>query len=359
MKNEFFPAEGMDYCAFIEKTDPALNIPAIAHLHKTFQHIYIVLIAQEMNREEKIAYLQAGTDCVISESTSKEDLVRLLRIAEKCKKIEKTHKAQLKEPDLAVFKLPLWKRAFDILFSSLAILCLFPIFIITAIWIKLEDRGPAFYKSKRVGSNYKVFDFYKFRSMYMDADKRLAEYKKLNQYMESIEEEATDSSSTPVSSQKQVSFLKDDGQNIILYSDDDATPEDDYLKVKHHERANAFIKLEHDPRITKIGHIIRKYSIDELPQLFNIVKGDMSIVGNRPLPLYEAELLTDDEYIQRFMAPAGLTGLWQVEKRGNSGNMSAKERKQLDIKYALTFSFWLDMKIIFRTFTAFVQKEDV
>lgn len=132
-----------------------------------------------------------------------------------------------------------------------------------------------------------------------------------------------------------------------------------YLKVKRHERSNAFIKLENDPRITKIGHIIRKYSIDELPQLFNILKGDMSIVGNRPLPIYEAELLTSDEYIQRFMAPAGLTGLWQVEKRGNSGSMSAEERKQLDIKYAHTFSFCWTQRLYSRTFTAFVQKEDV
>lgn len=85
----------------------------------------------------------------------------------------------------------------------------------------------------------------------------------------------------------------------------------------------------------------------------------MSVVGNRPLPLYEAELLTSDEYIQRFMAPAGLTGLWQVEKRGKAGKMSAEERKQLDIKYAQTFSFWLDLRIIIRTFTAFIQKEDV
>ena len=201
--------------------------------------------------------------------------------------------------------------------------------------------------------------FCKFRSMYMDADKRITEYKKLNQYTESIAEEATASSATSVNSQNATSFFKENKQNIILYSDNDATPENDYLKVKRHERSNAFIKLENDPRITKIGHIIRKYSIDELPQLFNILKGDMSIVGNRPLPIYEAELLTSDEYIQRFMAPAGLTGLWQVEKRGNSGSMSAEERKQLDIKYAHTFSFWLDAKIIFKTFTAFVQKEDV
>ena len=108
-----------------------------------------------------------------------------------------------------------------------------------------------------------------------------------------------------------------------------------------------------------MGHIIRKYSIDELPQLINILKGDMSIVGNRPLPLYEAELLTSDDYIDRFMAPAGLTGLWQVEKRGDQGALSAEERKQLDIKYARNFSFRMDIRIIFKTFTAFVQKENV
>ena len=106
MKNTLLPAEEMDYCVFIEKTDPTLNIPAIMHLHKTFQNIYIVLIAPEMTREEKISYLQAGTDCVISESTSKEDLVKLLGIAEKCKRMEKARKPQIKEPDLAIFKLP-------------------------------------------------------------------------------------------------------------------------------------------------------------------------------------------------------------------------------------------------------------
>ena len=81
----------------------------------------------------------------------------------------------------------------------------------------------------------------------------------------------------------------------------------------------------------------------------------MSIVGNRPLPLYEAELLTSDEH----MGPAGLTGLWQVEKRGEASKLSAEERKQLDITYAKTFSFWLDIKIILKTVTAFIQKENV
>ena len=233
-----------------------------------------------------------------------------------------------------------------------------PILISTALLIRFESDGKVVYKSKRVGSNYKIFDFYKFRSMYSDADKRLAEYKKLNQYTkETAEEDVADSSSALGISLE--NHPTESSQDILLFSDDLSTSENNYLKTKRNERSNAFFKIENDPRITHMGHFIRKYSIDELPQLFNILKGDMSVVGNRPLPLYEAELLTSDEYVQRFMAPAGLTGLWQVEKRGDAGKMSAEERKQLDIKYAKEFSFRMDMMIIIKTFTAFIQKENV
>lgn len=145
----------------------------------------------------------------------------------------------------------------------------------------------------------------------------------------------------------------------MLVGDDFVVAESDFAKKKEEEINNAFVKIENDPRVTKVGRFIRKYSIDELPQLFNILKGDMSVVGNRPLPLYEAEKLTADSSIDRFMAPAGLTGLWQVEERGRGGNMSAEERKQLDITYGQTYSFLLDMKIILRTLTAFVQKGNV
>ena len=159
---------------------------------------------------------------------------------------------------------------------------------------------------------------------------------------------------------RQLSFLHSNQTNeTLLVADDFITTEKQLLKNRRKQQKNAFVKFENDPRITKVGRIIRKYSIDELPQLVNILKGDMSIVGNRPLPLYEAELLTTDEYIERFMAPSGLTGLWQVEKRGDQGTLSAEERKQLDIKYARNFSFGNDIKIICKTFTAFVQKENV
>ena len=145
----------------------------------------------------------------------------------------------------------------------------------------------------------------------------------------------------------------------MLVGDDFVVSETDFNKQKEDEINNAFVKIENDPRITKVGRFIRKTSIDELPQLFNILKGDMSVVGNRPLPLYEAEKLTADASIDRFVAPAGLTGLWQVEERGKGGNMSAEERKQLDIQYGQTYNFLLDMKIIWRTLFSFIQSENV
>ncbi|WP_373832273.1 sugar transferase, partial [Bacteroides heparinolyticus] len=221
--------------------------------------------------------------------------------------------------------------------------------------IRLESKGNIIYKSKRVGTNYNIFDFLKFRSMYTDADKRLRELSSLNQYQtEEPEQPAAEETKDLIGDDTDISI----SDNLII-SDDFVLAEQDFLKQKEKKKKNAFVKIENDPRVTRVGRIIRKYSIDELPQLINVLKGDMSIIGNRPLPLYEAELLTSDDAIDRFMGPAGLTGLWQVEKRGDSGRMSADERKQLDIKYAKEFSFALDMKILLKTFTAFIQKENV
>ena len=347
----------VDFCVFVERQDILTDIPTITQLHKMYPALYIILISEPLRKEEKIPYLRAGIDCMISKKTSKEDMQKLLSVVIDFKEKEKSRKDN-PISSLAEFHLPVWKRSFDILAAGSAILCLSPILITTALAILFESRGKVVYKSKRVGSNYKIFDFYKFRSMYADADKRLAEYQKLNQYTKKIaDEELFDSSSAAEDPLQATSGNIE--QDILLFSDNLSTSENDYLKTKRTERSNAFFKLENDPRITRVGHFIRKYSIDELPQLFNILKGDMSVVGNRPLPLYEAELLTSDEYVNRFMAPAGLTGLWQVEKRGGAGKMSAEERKILDIKYAKEFSFRMDMMIIIKTFTAFIQKEDV
>jgi len=216
-----------------------------------------------------------------------------------------------KVPDhILEYKMPVIKRLFDIVVSSLVLLLLLPLFIVIAILIKLESKGPVIYKSKRAGTGYKIFNFYKFRSMVNDADKKLEKLSKTNNQ----------------------------------YSNSEANA--------------AFVKIQNDPRITKLGNFLRKTSIDELPQFFNVMKGDMSIVGNRPLPLYEAELLTSDQFAMRFLGPAGITGLWQITKRGLA-DMSDEERKKLDNTYARNSSFLMDLTIMLKTIPAMLQKEKV
>ena len=208
-------------------------------------------------------------------------------------------------------KIKLWasKRAFDIFLSAFGLLCISPLLIIIAILIKLESKGPIFYISKRAGAGYKIFDFYKFRSMRVGAAEELKKLEHLNQYSEN-------------------------------------------------SANGVFFKIKNDPRVTRIGNFLRSTSLDEIPQLINVLKGDMSLVGNRPLPLYEAEKLTKDQIAWRFLAPAGITGLWQVTKRGKE-DMSPEERIALDMEYAMKNSFWLDMKILLGTFPALLQKEKV
>ena len=203
----------------------------------------------------------------------------------------------------------MFKRTVDVSLSLTAIIFFLPLFALIALAIRLESKGPVFYFAKRAGKGFKIFKFYKFRTMIVDADKKLAELAKSN-----------------------------------LYVSTDNGP--------------AFFKVKNDPRITKVGAFLRNSSLDELPQLFNVLKGDMSIVGNRPLPLYEANALTTAEWAERFMAPAGITGLWQISKRGKE-DMSTEERIALDINYARTHSIKGDLKIMLQTPTALIQKTNV
>ena len=252
------------------------------------------------------------------------------------------------------YKTGLLKRTFDIVSSGMALIVLSPLILVIVIIMKLESEGPVLYYSLRVGTGYKVFKFYKFRSMFVNADKKLKDLKHLNQYdtgekVVEIEQGALCADCIAA---------KETKCRNPLYSDKNTWCEKQYLGNKKQQAGSAFFKLKNDPRITKVGHFIRNTSIDELPQLWNVLKGDMSIVGNRPLPLYEAEKLTTDKYAQRFLAPAGLTGLWQVEKRGK-GDMSEEERLMLDNTYAENHSFWYDMKLIMKTIPALFQKENV
>lgn len=270
-----------------------------------FQLIPFILFAQDKNDIDPTFLLKKGVDDCYTEPVSWKDLKRRIEFLTKFKADMIDYK-MLDENNR--FKIPLGKRLFDIAFASAVILVLSPVLLFIALAIKLSSKGPIIYRSKRVGTGYQVFDFLKFRSMVVDADAQLKKLAHLNHYQA-------------------------DGDGVA-----------------------GFIKLNNDPRITKIGKIIRKTSLDELPQLFNVLKGDMSIVGNRPLPLYEAEQMTRDDWAARFLCPAGITGLWQTCKEGKD-NLTIAQRADLDVEYARTYSLALDVKILSRTIPAMIQKE--
>lgn len=193
------------------------------------------------------------------------------------------------------------KRLMDIVGASLGLLLASPIMLIVAILIKLEDpKGPVFFSQVRNGAYPKTFKMYKFRSMYIDAEERLQELMHLN------------------------------------------------------EQSGPAFKIKDDPRITKIGKFIRKTSLDELPQLFNVLKGEMSLVGPRPAIPREVEQYTDYQKQRLFVKP-GLTCIWQVSGRNNIG---FDEWVELDIEYIKKRSLWLDIKLILLTIPAMLGDEN-
>jgi lipopolysaccharide/colanic/teichoic acid biosynthesis glycosyltransferase len=253
------------------------------------------------------------------------------------------------------YQIPFIKRLFDIVVSGSALLCLSPLFVLISILIKLSSKGPIFYKSKRVGANFTIFDFYKFRSMRTDADKNLTSLKDQNQYKNPDELKIED-----LKKKNKCDECVDCECKSPVVTSEGLICEKIYKEIKTMEsKGQTFIKIANDPRVFKFGSFLRNSSLDELPQLINVFIGDMSIVGNRPLPLYEAEKLTTDFSATRFLGPAGITGLWQVTKRGKGGPMSEEERIMLDNTYAQNYSFWEDIKIMLKTVPALFQKENV
>jgi len=309
---------------------------------------FVVLYNTTVTKEIIKKGISLGIDDIIEKPINIEAIEQRLRYLKKYKSKKTAYVSHEVEKDK--FKVPFVKRMFDIVFASVILLMLSPLFLLITILLKLESKGPVFYASKRVGMGYKIFDFYKFRSMYQDADKRLKELAHLNQY--------SDGAKRNEENTKAPEKTKNIESGTMLISDNSTISESEFILNQRDKNEKAFVKIKNDPRITKVGRFIRKTSIDELPQLVNVLKGDMSIVGNRPIPLYEAEVLTSDAYSERFLAPAGITGLWQVSKRGKA-DMSNEERKQLDNIYAQTYTFWGDIKLLFRTVGALMQTEDV
>ena len=190
------------------------------------------------------------------------------------------------------------KRMLDISVSSLLLILLSPLFLVVAVLIKLETRGPVFFIQDRVGLNKRRFRMFKFRTMVGDAEKKQAELERLN------------------------------------------------------EADGPVFKIKNDPRITRLGKYLRKTSIDELPQLLNVLMGDMSLVGPRPLPIRDYQGFDQDWVRRRFSVRPGITCLWQVNGRSS---LSFQEWMKFDMRYIDTWSFWLDLKILLRTIPAVLR----
>jgi len=316
--------------------------------NKVFDKVSFILVNDQITKKEAIYAIKQGVDEIMVRPFALKNYLQRLSFLSNYRHLNK--KQRKSSRNKKGYKIPAIKRVFDVVVAGSALLAISPVLMFTMLAMKLESRGPWFYSSKRVGTGYKIFNFYKFRSMYVDAEDRLKDLKGLNQY--------ADNKNQPIITKECANCRKEQACSPLLFVDGKEICENHYLKIKKAAAAGTFIKIKDDPRITKVGRIIRNTSIDELPQLINVLKGDMSIVGNRPLPLYEAEQLTSDNWAERFMAPAGITGLWQVEKRGG-GEMSEDERKGLDNKYARNHSFINDIKLILRTIPALFQSENV
>lgn len=191
------------------------------------------------------------------------------------------------------------KRGMDVLLSAFALICLSPVFLGTAVAIKLEDGGPVFFSQLRAGRDMRSFKIYKFRSMRVDADAQLSEM------------------------------------------------------MKDNEQTGHAFKIKDDPRITKVGRVIRRFSIDELPQLINIIRGDMSIVGPRPILAFQMEECNEYER-QRLVVQPGLTCYWQI---GGRANIKWEDWVELDLDYIEDMSLWTDIKIILKTIPAVFDRE--
>jgi len=306
-----------------------------------------ILFSEHLTDQEKIILgKMRGVDDVYNQTAIFDKLIERIKFLRAFKVKKHTYLPKLEELE-EVFPESLLdgflKRFLDITVSSFLLLFLSPILLIIAILIRIESYGPVFYSSLRAGSNYKIFKFYKFRSMFVDAESRMAELKAKNDYQ-----------STELNAPKFYKFrsMFVDAESRMA----ELKAKNDYQSTELN--APKFYKFHNDPRITRFGMFLRNSSLDEIPQLFNVLKGDMSLVGNRPLPLYEAASLTQDQWAARFLAPAGMTGLWQITKRGKK-EMSVQERMDLDLIYANKNSLIKDMWILFKTPRAMLQKENV
>lgn len=219
-----------------------------------------------------------------------------------------------------------WKHVLDIALAVLAVVVLSPLLLLIALAIKLESKGPVIYKQTRLGKGGKPFQLLKFRTMYVDGTERLKNFLARN----------------PEAFQEILDNVKKDPQLNRKLNEKELLTHSDWL---------AYWKLRRDPRITRVGKFLRRFSLDELPQLINVIRGEMSLVGPRPYMLHEIEEMA--EFADKILSvKPGITGLWQVRGRAS---LTFRDRLWLETFYAQRTSLLLDLWIILKTIPAVIS----
>lgn len=284
-ENELPAGNGLDFFNFwINQFDPQHNIP-------------FILLGEDEYQLLEASGWQKTADGFLTKLNKPEILISKVLVL---KKNIQDMKSSGKSDGFPVFKyrISFTKRLLDLFFGLIGLLVTLPFMVLIMLAIRFESRGKAFYATKRVGTGYQVFNFYKFRSTYLHPDSKVKELSQHNP----------------------------------------------------------------NPKITKVGQFIRKFSLDELPQVINLLRGDISLVGNRPLALFDAEMLTTNDWLKRLNTPAGITGLWKIEPRRNWKKLSLDERKALDNSYheiaSGSFSFRADLRIILRTIPVILRRRN-
>jgi lipopolysaccharide/colanic/teichoic acid biosynthesis glycosyltransferase len=226
------------------------------------------------------------------------------------------------------------KRCLDCAIAGIALVVLAPVLLVTALLVRLTSPGPVIFRQERVSFRGRHFTMYKFRSMYVNSDERLHQLA----YEQFLRGERSNG--------KVDGTLVADGERGEDARQDTATPASVACKPRR-------ARVARDPRVTPLGHLLRQCSIDELPQFFNVLRGDMSLVGPRPPIPYEVSLY-DSWHLRRLDTLPGITGIWQV--RGRS-RVSFEEMVQMDLEYIQKQSFWYDVKLLFLTIPAVLSRK--
>ncbi|MEM6631319.1 MAG: sugar transferase [Bacteroidota bacterium] len=326
-------------CSYRYKDGDAISFIQQLQIKRTYRNIPFIVVSESDIAHSKEELLRYGVDDWYHLSDSEEDLLNRLSflITYKHRYIQlKTVQAQFD------YHLPKYKRIFDIIIASIALVICVPLIGLIALLIKLESHGPVLQVTKKVGRAYRIFNFYKLRTTPAGSD---AIY-----HNNSVSEELLPDR---LGSIRQC-------LSCALYERPCIAPTYEGKAIqcgKNQAVKKGVISVFKKEKPTRLGRWLRRTSLDEIPQFIHVLRGEMSIVGNRPLSLEEAEELTQDEWAERFAAPAGITGLWQVKSRFN-GELNGLSRKEIDRTYAQKASLWMDVKILLLTIPALFKRTD-